>query len=317
MSLEPLTPLTIILEKSPNPGRPPSLDWLSISSLVINTLYQRPVSRSGLTTIARITAAFSWSRFSPVIVRRIPGPLSAYEIIDGQHRSKAALTLGYDRVPAMVVDATDEEAAQIFAAVNGNVTPMHPLSVYKAALAGNEPWALGCRKAASNAGCEILLYPKTKADQAPRQTMAVQAIKRVWQQHGEAVLEAAFLLLTATSESEQPGFLTSFLISRWSSILASRPGWVANIGLVRSTIRTMAVSLALEEPARLEIRIGQRIGDGRGKEVETDIKAKVAEAFGRRLSPQMIAASLRLPYAEVERIIAEIRAETPRLEAPR
>ncbi|MFT3673525.1 ParB N-terminal domain-containing protein [Aestuariivirga sp.] len=39
--------------------------------------------------------------------------------INGQHRAAAALSLGYERVPCAIVDAQAEEAASVFAAVNG------------------------------------------------------------------------------------------------------------------------------------------------------------------------------------------------------
>lgn len=313
MSREPLKPIDAF-DKPANPGRPPKLEWLSISSLMVNTDYQRPVTVGGLNTIKRIIAAFAWSRFSPVIVRRVPGQVELYEIIDGQHRSTAALSCGYDRVPCMIVQCEDEEAARIFAAVNGNVTPMQPLSVYKAAVAGREQWALECKAAAEAAGCSILTYPVPKSKQKPLQTMSVQGIRQVWRQHGPKPLEAAFRLLAASRGSEAPGFLTSLLIVRWSRVLASRPGWIANIERVCQTLRTMALNLAFEEVEQAEHKIEQRIGDGRAGAALEDLKAKVAHALGRKMSAQMISASLRLPYAEVERLIAEIRAEIPRLE---
>lgn len=314
MTLDPLVKFDTQFPTSGKPGKPPELKWLRLASLVVNTDYQRPVTTGGMNTIKRIMAAFSWSRFSPVIVRRVPGPVETYEIIDGQHRSRAALNCGYDLVPAMIVHCTEEEAARIFAAVNGNVTPMQPLAVYKAALAGGEQWAVECRDAARKAGCEILLYPVPKSKQKPLQTMAVQNIKRAWAQHGPQNLEATFRVLAGSRDSHLPGYLTSYLIQHWSRILASRPGWMANPGQVIEAMRMLALSLAFEEPQSAEHKIDQHIGDGRKGDALADLKIKVADALGRRLSAQMISASLRLPYAVVDRLIAEIRADTPRLE---
>lgn len=317
MSLEQLSKFTTEFERAANPGRPPELAWLSLAQLKINTTYQRPVTTGGMNTIKRIMANFSWSRFSPVIVRRVPGPKEIYEIIDGQHRSTAALNCGYDKVPAMIVKCTDEEAARIFAAVNGNVTPMQALSVYKAALAGGEPWAVECRDAAKNAGCEILVYPVPLKKQKPLQTMSVQSIKRVWSTHGPKVLEATFRLLAASRESETQGFLTSYLILHWGRILASRPGWVSNLDRVVAVLRVMAVNVAHIAPVDLEAKLSERIGDGRKGDAFEDIRAKVAELFDRRMSANFIATQLRLPYAEVERIIQALRAEKLLLEGPR
>lgn len=317
MTLERLAKFTIEFERVADPGRPPELAWLSIKSLRNNTTYQRPVTTGGLNTIKRIMANFSWSRFSPVIVRRVPGSEEIYEIIDGQHRSTAALNCGYDKVPAMIVRCSDAEAARIFAAVNGNVTPMQALSVYKAALAGNEQWAVECKAAAEAAGCSILTRPTPYREQKPLQTNSIQSIKRVWSTHGPKVLEATFRLIAASRESETKGFLTSFLILHWGRILGSRPGWVRNIDRVVTALRVMAVNVALIDPADLEFRISERIGDGRKGDALDDIKAKVVELYDRRLSTNIIATQLRLPYAEVERIVREIKGEKLLLERPR
>jgi hypothetical protein len=308
MSHAPLTSTLAGMLKSSNPGRPPRLDWLSISKLVVNTTYQRPITKSGENTIKRIMEQFHWSRFSPVIVREVPGK-GIFEIIDGQHRSTAALCCGYDRVPAMIVQATDDEAARIFAAVNGNVTPMQPLAVYKAALAGGEQWALESRDAARAGGCEILTYPVPKLKQKPLQTMAVQAVRNAWRQHGPQTLAATFQLLAASREADKPGYLTSALIQGWNRILASRPGWVRNIDGVAHAVRTLSINLAFEEPGHAEKKIEARVGDGRRGADADDVKSKVADALDRKLSPQMIAATLRLPYAEVDRLVSEVRQE--------
>lgn len=319
MTLEPLQKFSQSYQAAANPGRPPKLEWLDLRKLTINTRYQRPITAGGMNTIKRIMAGFSWSRFSPVIVRRVPGPEECYEIIDGQHRSTAALNCGYDNVPAMVVACDEDEAARIFAAVNGNVTPMQPMAVYKAALAGGEDWARQCKAAAEAAGCSILTYALPRGQQKPLQTMSIQAVRQVWRSHGPGVLEATFKLLTASSGSDVPGFLSSYLIKGWSRVLASRPGWVRDIATVQEAIRQMNMNLSLLEVEEAERRLAARMGDGRSRvtgEISV-IKEKVADAMGRRLSAQFIATQLRLPYAFVEQLMAEIRAETPKLEARR
>lgn len=316
MSLDPLQKFEIIYERSKSPGRPPDLKWLLLSALGTNPSYQRTITKKGQATIQKIMAEFSWSRFSPVIVRRVPGPVERYEIIDGQHRSTAALNCGYDLVPCMIVQCTDEDAARIFAAVNGNVTPMQPVSVYKAALAGAEQWAVECRDAAEAAGCQILTRPTPHSLQKPYQTMSVGGIRAVWKQHGPKVLGAAFKIIRASQGSDKLGFLTNAMITTWSRVLASRPGWVENIDHVARVVAVMQVSFLTDMSEILEERIAKRVGDdGRGGDALEDIKAKVAGFLGGRMTAQMIATSLRLPYAQVNALIAEIRAETPRLEA--
>lgn len=305
MTLQPLTKLGIGPNSKPTPGKPPALDYLPLALLLVNTSYQRPITRGGLNTIGRIVDAFSWSRFSPVIVRHVPGK-GLYEIIDGQHRCTAALALGYDRVPCMIVHASDEEAARIFATVNGNVTPMQPLAIYKAALAGNEEWALTLKAAADRAGVTVLTYPVAKAQQKPFQTMAVGACKESVLRHGGEAMGAALQLIAASEGAEQPGFITSSLIRDWTRIMASRPGWVLNIS--RVTVPARRINLAVLGWMEAEARIEKAVGDGRRGDAEEEIRNRVKEARARKLTPQMIAAHLRMRYADVERIIAEVEA---------
>lgn len=312
-TLQPLSSAYSTLRRSTDAGKPSHLEWLPVRALVVNTAYQRPITKTGEATIERIMASFAWSRFSPLIVRRVPGAVELYEIIDGQHRATAALCCGYDCVPAMIVRASDVEAAQIFAGVNGTVTPMQPLSVYKAAIAGGEQWAVECRDAAAAAGCEILRYPVPRLKQKPLQTMSIQAIRRAWQQHGPVVLAATFRLLAAGRQSTELGYLTSRLIQNYNRILASRPGWVTNIEAACSAVRAMSLNLMLEESTVAEKKIAARIGDGRRGDAEDDVRARVAEALSRKLTRQMIAASLRLPYAEVDRLVSEIHRSTTTL----
>jgi hypothetical protein len=294
-----------------DPGRSPKLDWLPINNLVVNDEYQRPISISGKKNIFKIMQQFSWSRFSPVICREVPGK-GLYEIIDGQHRTTAAFNMGYDAVPAMIVSCSDEEAARIFAAVNGTIMRMSPLAVYKAALAGGEQWAVECREAAEAAGCEILRYPIARKHQRPLQTMAVTSIRRVHAVHGPAILKAAFRLLAASQNSHALGFLSSYLITQWSRIIASRPGWAGNVDSLVGAVKMLAINLTLIQPQDVEQQILRKIGDGRqSSEAANTIKAKVRELLERSkcTSAGLIATQLRLPYAQVDRLIAEIKAE--------
>ena len=309
MTLQPLAAIRIT-EVPKDPGRPPRLEWLAISALRTNPAYQRPISAKGRDTIVKIMAGFSWGKFSPLIVRQVAGSVPLYEIIDGQHRATAALSIGYDRVPAMIVQADDQEAARIFASVNGTVTPMSPLAVYKAALAGGERWALEIKAAAESAGCEVLRYPVPFSQQKPYQTQSIGTIRRIWQQTSDPrLLPATFKLLAASVGSDARGFLSSSLIQNWSRILASRPGWIANIDAVCNAMRLGAIDLMSAEAQVIETKLAQRIGDGRSGESLSDIKAKIKDQIDRKIGAGIIATSMRLPYRVVEEIIAEIKKE--------
>ena len=302
MTMEPLQRIRPPPDKFPAAGHSPRLDYLPLASLVVNTSYQRQITRSGEKTIERIMSGFSWSRFSPVIVREQPGS-SLFEIIDGQHRSTAALCLGYERVPCMIVKAGEDEAARIFAEVNGNVAPMTQVAIYKAALAGGEEWALAVRRAAGKAGAAVLTSSVPRGRQKPLQTIAVSACRRLLAAAGEDVLAATFRLLASSVAAPEPGFLSHTLISRWGQVLASRPDWVRSISAVCSALAEMRIDLRVIDVAAAEQRLVKRFGDGRPNDDGGAIEAKVIDMRRRNLSPQMIAASLRMPYAEVDRIL--------------
>jgi hypothetical protein len=279
------------------------MEWLPLRDLRINPAYQRSVGRPGAKNIVKIAATFSWSKFSPVIVRPVPGQ-SVYEIIDGQHRSTAALMCGLDRVPCYIISVSDTEAAQVFAAVNGTVTPMTQLAILKAAIAGGEPWAVDIAEACREAGVTPLLYPQAKKDQKPLQTMAVAALRRVCAQHGKDVLTAALRLVAASKSARSPGFLTNKIIVAYANIMGSRKGWLSAIDDLERAIAPMDLQLAM--PEDVEHRLVKALGDGRkSADAWQEIRAKVLDMRARRMSSQMIAASLRLTYGDVERAIKE------------
>ena len=63
-------------------GAAPTLGWLLIADLVINPSYRRSIANKSLRSINRIAAAFSWSRFTPLVVA--PWENGKFVIIDGQ-----------------------------------------------------------------------------------------------------------------------------------------------------------------------------------------------------------------------------------------
>ena len=117
-----------------NPGAPPMLDWIEIDKLVVDEDYQRELKKANWAAIRRIASCFRWSRFSPVFVAPVEG--GKFAIIDGQHRTHAAAICGFKTVPCQIVQMSKDEQAASFAAVNGMVTKITSLQLFKAALTG-------------------------------------------------------------------------------------------------------------------------------------------------------------------------------------
>jgi len=101
------------------PGPAPFLDWIATERLVVDTEYQREIGRRGATNVAQIAEHFDWSKFAPVIVAPVEG--GRFAIVDGQHRTTAAILREIKEVPCQVVQADRAQQAAAYAAVNGNV----------------------------------------------------------------------------------------------------------------------------------------------------------------------------------------------------
>ena len=78
-----------------SPGPAPFLEWIEINKLVVDVTYQREIGRRGATNVNQIAENFDWSKFAPVIVAPVEG--GQFAIVDGQHRTTAAMLRGLSR----------------------------------------------------------------------------------------------------------------------------------------------------------------------------------------------------------------------------
>src|SRR5689334_9126401 len=123
-----------------SPGPAPFLDWIEVEKLVVDTTYQREIGRRGTVNVQQIAEQFDWSKFAPVIVAPVEG--GQFAIVDGQHRTTAAILRGQKTVPCQVVQADRAKQAAAYAAVNGNVTKTTAQQLYHARVAARDPQAL-------------------------------------------------------------------------------------------------------------------------------------------------------------------------------
>ncbi len=301
MTLRTLEPIAAPPANQPSAGRPVKLDYLPISALRVDDTYQRDMTSRSLTNIQHIINRFSWRKFSPLVVVPSGEGGNTYANIDGQHRTIAALTLGFDKVPCAIVDATTEEAAEIFAAINGTVTPMTPMAIFKAARAAGETWAKAVQKACDAAGVTPLVYPVPFSKQKPLQTMCVGIMRRIYERHGESVLKALLQTMVAPPEAQTKGYLTASVLRSYVGMFLTRPGWVRDPSNVAKAMAKL--SPLNHPPFEIEKILESKIGDGRTSATdENELRAKVQDLKARRFGKTMVAASLRLPYADVERL---------------
>lgn len=204
-----LQPLDLGTHPAPDKGPSPQLQWIAIGDLRCDPSYQRQITRQGETNVRKIARAFSWSKFAPVIVAPIEG--GVFAIIDGQHRTTAALSIGVKQVPCQVILATRGEQAAAFSAINGTVTRINSLALHRAAVAAGDAEAVRLDGIAARAGVKILAYPVPETKQKPGETMALETLRRALARHGETALVFVLTVLVK-SPNLQAGGLAGAII---------------------------------------------------------------------------------------------------------
>jgi len=196
--------------------------WVEVKDLVVDDSYQREISRRGAMNVRHIAETFDWSKFAPVIVAPIEGGLFA--IVDGQHRTTAAILRGFTKVPCQVVQADRAKQAEAFAAVNGNVTKTTAPQLYYARIAAGEPRALELKKICDASGVTIsrrnLIRAKTKVGQ----TQAISALTRCLDTFGRNTLISALQCITQTGGGN-PGYVRSGIVEALCRVLYDDAQW--------------------------------------------------------------------------------------------
>jgi hypothetical protein len=204
------------------PGPAPILQWIKTDRLVVDTEYQREIGRRGATNVIQIAEYFDWSKFAPVIVAPVEG--GRFAIVDGQHRTTAAMLRAIEEVPCQVVQADRAKQAAAYAAVNGNITKTTAQQLYHARLAASDPDALEISKICSSADVEILRRNVAQSDMKAGQTTAIGALVRCARLYGRETLITALQCITQTSDGNA-GFLKATVIEALCQALHDVPAW--------------------------------------------------------------------------------------------
>lgn len=220
---QPLTPARDV-------GLKGELKWISIRQLFIDPAYQRAVLDAGKRNIGRIIENFRWPYFAPVVVaHRGHGK---YAIIDGQHRAMAALNHGgIDQLPCWVMAADPATEARAFAIINGDVTKLHSLMVFRARVAGGDPAAKKIADVCAAAGVTVAPYPKT--DCKAGETLAIGTLEECLRRFGREILVTALAMVAKTGDGNA-GLLREGVIFGNCEVIASNPAWADPDLLVRA-----------------------------------------------------------------------------------
>ena len=204
------------------PGPAPILQWIEVDRLVVDTEYQREIGRRGATNVIQIAEHFDWSKFAPVIVAPIEG--GRFAVVDGQHRTTAAMLREIKEVPCQVVQADRAKQAAAYAAVNGNITKTTPQQLYHARLAANDPNAHAIANICSAAGVDVLRRNVPQSGMKVGQTQAIGAISRCLEVYGRDTLITSLQCITQTADGN-PGFVRATILEALCEVLSEEPVW--------------------------------------------------------------------------------------------
>lgn len=168
-------------EPHTNIGDPPVIDWIDKNALDVDPLYQRPEDEK---RVAKIVSTFRWDRFGAVVLA--PKPDGRFNIIDGQHRARAAqMHPEVSLIPAVIIVAKDVSAeASSFVGINAQRKNTSSLELFFAQLAAGDEDAETIRQVCDRAGVRVPKYPS--ASYRPADTIAIAAVQTVIGRHGVA-----------------------------------------------------------------------------------------------------------------------------------
>lgn len=274
----------------------PELCLLPLSSLVVDPRYQREIGTRGYRNVRRILERFDWRKFQPIVVTKADG--GRYAIIDGQHRATAALMHPeIDLVPCMIVAATVREAAECFSAINGSVTAVTAIHLFRARVAAGEKTAIAVQSACAAAGVRILGYQLQRSKHKPGDTLAVGAVEAGFKTCGRSVLEAALRALRETRDG-RASLVVAPLVSALCAVLSRNPVWLAAgerlgdvvktsnfeglLDTAASTARKEQVPRSVVIESAIERAFGKAFGPGVAPRERTTDASSSREAMGQR-----------------------------------
>jgi ParB-like nuclease domain len=234
-----LTPLSTDRFKQPStefsPGPAPQQLWLDVGELFVDDGYQRTIGKKGAENIRLIAERFDWSKFAPVIVAPLEG--GGYAIVDGQHRTTAAMIRGLKRVPCHVVQADRAQQAAAFAAVNGNVTMTIPSQIFWAQKTAGDPLACTVDGVCKAADVTIIRSNKSLLKMKVGQTTAVKCLTRCVELYGPELMTTVLRCLTKTADGNA-GFVRSSIIEAIAKVLHRNPHFARDEKLLLSVMQS-------------------------------------------------------------------------------
>jgi len=172
-------------------GDRPTLEWVPIDQIVVDSNYQREIKPR---LVEKILQKFSWAKFGAVVLSRQED--GRFTIVEGQHRWKAAsLHPKIDAVPAVIVKHADiADEADSFLAINRDRMAVTSVEQYWAGLTAGDDTAIAISQVLHSAGCDVV---PAQGHYRPNLTNSISAIDRCLKRYGHGATRRALLVIRA------------------------------------------------------------------------------------------------------------------------
>lgn len=170
-------------------GSRPELQWVPVTSIAVDSNYQRVLKPH---LVAKILRGFSWAKFGALVLSRKPD--GTFSVVEGQHRWKAAVAHpDVTDVPAVIVDHADiASEAQSFLGINRDRMAVTAVEQYWAGLTAGDPEKLAISAVLQAAGCDVV---PENGHYRPNLTNSIGAIDRCLRRYGEAATRRALQVI--------------------------------------------------------------------------------------------------------------------------
>jgi len=181
-TLRPVQAIDLVESLAPIPTEPPLTEWMAPADLLIEAAYQRDLSPKSMDLIKRIAERWDWRRFKPPIVAWSE---RGFEIIDGQHTAIGAATRGIEKIPVLVVEASElTDRASAFVGHNQDRLAITPIQMHQAKLAAGDEDALTAQQVIDKAGATLVISAYGARGWKPGETVAITTIDQLARKRG-------------------------------------------------------------------------------------------------------------------------------------
>lgn len=252
-------------------GAKPSLEWVDVSLIDVDHNYQREADPA---RVEKILVAFQWDHFGAVTLARQPN--GRYMVTDGQHRVKAAqLHPDVSHVPATVIGSAGTQAeAENFLRINRDRKAVSTIERYWAGLTAGDAMAARIRAVLQAEDCDVAPDSGTYK---PNLTLAVTALQRCIERHGEAATRAAIAAIR-TAWPAEPNALRGTLITAVARVVRANHG-IDKARLAKALAGRNYATLSAHAEAQRSLL---------GGDAATALAKTITELYNRGLSANLI-----------------------------